>query len=77
MSVLFQEALVVTLALNIMFALSFHLTYLTGQLSFGHAAFASIGAYMAGMMTTRFAIPLPLALAARRSSGCWRDVWWR
>src|SRR3989304_1842740 len=36
----------------------------TGQVSIGHAAFMSVGAYTAAVLTTRFAVPWPLAMLA-------------
>lgn len=40
------------------------ITGVTGQLSFGHAAFISIGAYTAAIFSLRMNLPFPLALMA-------------
>lgn len=37
-------------------------TGFTGYISFGHAAFFGLGAYVVGIGTTRYSIPLPLAM---------------
>lgn len=36
----------------------------TGQISIGHAAFMSVGAYTAAVLMTRFSVPWPLAMLA-------------
>jgi branched-chain amino acid transport system permease protein len=67
-----NETILAVIALNIIFAQSFYITYMTGQLSFGHAAFATIGGYAAGILTTRYGFPMlgAFALAAMVSFLC-------
>jgi len=50
-------AVILALGLNV-------ITGLTGQLSLGHAAFMSIGAFTGAICTTRLGLPFGLALAA-------------
>jgi ABC-type branched-subunit amino acid transport system ATPase component/ABC-type branched-subunit amino acid transport system permease subunit len=69
MGFVFQEAFLAAVCLNILFALSFYITYMTGQLSFGHAAFASVGAYVAGVLTTKIGINVWVAVSAACGAG--------
>jgi branched-chain amino acid transport system permease protein len=69
MGFVFQEAFLAAVCLNILFALSFYITYMTGQLSFGHAAFASVGAYVSGVLTTKIGINLWVAVSAACAAG--------
>lgn len=49
----------------IIIALGLHfITGITGQLSFGHAAFVSLGAYTAAILTTRLQLPFILSILA-------------
>lgn len=58
--ILFTEVLILAL-----FALSFNILFgYTGLLSFGHAAYFSIGAYTCALLILRFQSPILLALAA-------------
>lgn len=53
------------LGINIIMALGLNLiTGVAGQLSFGHAAFVSIGAYTAAILTLKLHWPFPLVLLA-------------
>ena len=69
MHILTDEAVLASVGLGIIFAQAFYLTYMTGQLSFGHAAFASIGAYTAGMLSTKFGLSMPLSIMAAAVMG--------
>jgi branched-chain amino acid transport system permease protein len=69
MPILTDEAVLAAVGLGIIFAQAFYLTYMTGQLSFGHAAFASVGAYVAGLLSTRLDLPVWLAVAAAIPAG--------
>ena len=61
---------IVSIGINIILAVSLNLiTGFTGQLSLGHAAFMSIGAYASGILTAKLGLPfivgiLGAALAA-------------
>lgn len=50
--------------INALLALSLYVPLSAGQLSLGNAAFAGIGAYASGILTMRFHVPFPLAIAA-------------
>src|SRR5699024_1643992 len=53
----------VTIGVNILLAVSLNLiTGFTGQLSLGHAAFMSIGAYGSGILTAKFGQPFIVGL---------------
>jgi branched-chain amino acid transport system permease protein len=43
-------------------ALGFYITFLSGQFSAAHAAFMGVGAYAAGLMSSRLGLPFPLAV---------------
>lgn len=61
------------LGIYIILALGLNLiTGVTGQLSFGHAAFMSIGAYTAALLTLKLHLPFVLALLA---GGCMACFW--
>lgn len=49
---------------NILLAWSVYVVLLTGNLSFAQGAFMAIGCYAAGIMTTRYGVPLVLAIPA-------------
>lgn len=48
------------------------ITGVTGQLSFGHAAFLSVGAYTAAIFSTKLNLPFPIALLA---GGLMASLW--
>ena len=49
---------IVLIGINIILAIGLNLiTGFTGQLSLGHAAFMSVGAYASGILTTKFGMP--------------------
>lgn len=50
--------------INILLAWSVYIVLLTGNLSFAQGAFMAIGCYAAGIMTTRYGVPLALAIPA-------------
>ncbi len=50
--------------INALLALSLYVPLSAGQLSLGNAAFAAIGAYGSAILTMRFNVPFPLAIAA-------------
>jgi branched-chain amino acid transport system permease protein len=52
------------IGINAILALSLYVTLAAGQLSLGNAAFAGIGAYASGILTMRFNVPYPVAIAA-------------
>lgn len=61
------------LGIYIILALGLNLiTGVTGQLSFGHAAFMSIGAYTAALLTLKLHLPFVLSLLA---GGCMACLW--
>ncbi|WP_018085917.1 branched-chain amino acid ABC transporter permease [Desulfurispora thermophila] len=61
------------LGIYIILALGLNLiTGVTGQLSFGHAAFMSIGAYTAALLTLKMHLPFALSLLA---GGCVACIW--
>ena len=49
---------------NVLLAWSVYIVLLTGNLSFAQGAFMAIGCYAAGIMTTRYGVPLALAVPA-------------
>ena len=60
--------IVVNIGIGILLALGLNIiTGLTGQLSLGHAAFMSIGAFSSALLTIKFALPISLNLLA---TGC-------
>jgi branched-chain amino acid transport system permease protein len=52
------------IGINALLALSLYVTLSAGQLSLGNAAFAGLGGYTAGILTTHFAVPYLVALLA-------------
>ncbi len=50
----YTEAVVIRLGIAILLALGYWITAATGKFSFGHAAFMSIGAYTASILTVQF-----------------------
>ena len=48
--------------INILLAWSVYIVLLTGNLSFAQGAFMAIGCYAAGIMTTRYGVPLAFAV---------------
>lgn len=52
------------IGINSLLALSLYVTLSAGQLSLGNAAFAGIGGYTAGILTTQFGVPYGVALLA-------------
>jgi branched-chain amino acid transport system permease protein len=57
-------SLVNFIGINALLALSLYVTLSAGQLSLGNAAFAGIGGYTAGILTTQFGFPYSLSLLA-------------
>jgi branched-chain amino acid transport system permease protein len=55
--------LVLTLGTNSLLALSIYLTLSCGMLAIANAAFMGIGAYASALLTMRYGLPFPLALA--------------
>ena len=43
-------------------ALGFYITFLSGQFSAAHAAFMGVGAYSAGLLSSRLGLPFPMAV---------------
>ena len=52
------------MGINCLLGLSLYVTFSAGLLSLGNAAFYGIGGYTAGILTTHFGAPFPLALVA-------------
>jgi branched-chain amino acid transport system permease protein len=52
------------IGINALLALSLYVTLSAGQLSLGNAAFAGIGGYTAGILTTQLGVPYGVALLA-------------
>ncbi len=50
--------------INVILGVSIYVTLATGQLSLGNAGFMSIGAYASAILTTRYGVPIPAAIAA-------------
>ena len=50
--------------INVILGASIYVTLATGQLSLGNAGFMSIGAYAAALLSTKFALPIPVGIAA-------------
>lgn len=57
-----METMLIFAGINIILALSLHITLSTGQISLGHGAFMAVGAYVAGILTTKMGLPLVAAL---------------
>lgn len=55
------------IGINALLSLSLYVTLSAGQLSLGNAAFAGIGGYTAGILTTQFSVPYFLSLLAGAS----------
>jgi branched-chain amino acid transport system permease protein len=58
----YTEAVVIKVGIAILLALGYWVAVATGKYSFGHAAFMSLGAYSASILTLKFDLPLELAL---------------
>ena len=56
------STLVLSIGTNVLLALSIYLTLATGLLTVANAAFMGIGAYTAGLLTTRLGMPFVIAL---------------
>ena len=56
--------LVLTLGTNALLALSIYLTLSCGMLAIANAAFMGIGAYASALLTMKYGLPFPLAMAA-------------
>lgn len=57
-------SLVNFIGINAILSMSLYVTLSAGQLSLGNAAFAGIGGYTAGILTTKLGLPYELALLA-------------
>ncbi|MFC4769073.1 branched-chain amino acid ABC transporter permease [Effusibacillus consociatus] len=57
-----MDTMLIFAGINIILALSLYITLSTGQISLGHGAFMAIGAYVAGIFTTKMVYPLIPAL---------------
>ena len=56
------ESVLIFTGIHIIAAYSFYVPFKTGQISLGQAGFMAVGAYAAGIMTTKLGIPFPVAL---------------
>lgn len=55
----YYEKIIISVCINIILALSLNIVLgITGQLSLGHAAFMGIGAYISGILSLKFGIPI-------------------
>lgn len=59
----YQESLLIFAGINLIAAFSFYLPFKTGQVSLGQAGFMGVGAYAAGIITTKLGLNFPLGLA--------------
>lgn len=59
-----SESLFFYIGINALLAWSVYVIHLAGSLSFANGAFMGLGAYLAGVLTVKFGVPLWLALAA-------------
>lgn len=59
----YQESLLIFCGINMIAAFSFYLPFKTGQVSLGQAGFMGVGAYAAGIITTKLGYNFPLGLA--------------
>jgi len=59
----YQESLLIFCGINLIAAFSFYLPFKTGQVSLGQAGFMGVGAYAAGIITTKLGFNFPLGLA--------------
>ena len=58
------ESVLIFTGIHIIAAYSFYVPFKTGQISLGQAGFMAVGAYAAGIMTTKLGLPFPVALIA-------------
>jgi branched-chain amino acid transport system permease protein len=58
----FAASLVIWVAINILLAASFRFVQLIGELNFAIAGFVGVGAYVAGVCTTKLGLPFVVAL---------------
>ena len=56
------ESVLIFTGIHIIAAYSFYVPFKTGQISLGQAGFMAVGAYAAGIMTTKLGLPFPVAL---------------
>ena len=61
---LFSADQLLIAGINVLLAWSVYVVMLAGAVSFAQVSFAAIGAYASGALTTKFGVPLPVALAA-------------
>ncbi len=59
----YYEGIIMAVGINILLAIGLWTTVSTGQFSFGHAAFMGVGAYLSGLLTVTFKLPLVPAAA--------------
>lgn len=59
----YTQTLVIFTGINIIAAFSFYLPFKTGQVSLGQAGFMAIGAYVSGIVTLKWGLPIPLGFA--------------
>lgn len=65
-----SQGLLFLIGINVLLAWSVYIIHLAGSLSFANSAFMGIGAYAAGVLTTRFGMPLwPSLIAASAVTG--------
>ena len=64
----YQESLLIFCGINLIAAFSFYLPFKTGQVSLGQAGFMGVGAYAAGIITTK--LGLTFRSAGDQRGGC-------
>ena len=60
----FAASLVIWVAINVLLAASFRFVQLIGELNFAIAGFVGVGAYVAGVCTTKLGLPFVIALVS-------------
>lgn len=59
----YTQTLIIFAGINVIAAFSFYLPFKTGQVSLGQAGFMAIGAYVSGIVTLKWGLPIPLGFA--------------
>ncbi len=59
----YTQSILIFTGINIIAAYSFYAPFKTGQVSLGQAGFMAVGAYASAILTQKFGLPFPVALA--------------
>jgi branched-chain amino acid transport system permease protein len=59
----YTRSILIFAGINVVAAYSFYVPFKTGQVSLGQAGFMAVGAYASAILTQKFGIPFPFALA--------------